>query len=151
MRLVYARALALLLPVLASCAHQVERAGTLATLHQVRPDTEEVPVDQGLDRAVRSYGDFLKQAPNSALAPEAMRRLADLKIEKEFGLQGDGKLMELPASQSDTPAKPVQATPVATTPLRAPMVAKVQARTATRSHPEAPGAGLSAAASEREL
>src|SRR5215470_18110784 len=104
MRRVYARAVALLLPVLAACAHQVERAGTLATLHQVRPDTQEVPVDQGLDRAVRSYGDFLQQAPDSALAPEAMRRLADLKIEKEFGLQGDGKLVELQASQNGAQA-----------------------------------------------
>src|SRR5262250_2305450 len=105
MRPVRACAVALLLPLVAACAHQVDRAGTLATLHQVRPDTQEVPVDQGLDRAVQSYGDFLKQAPESALAPEAMRRLADLKIEKEFGIQGDGKLVELPASQSGTPAK----------------------------------------------
>src|SRR5215468_10235996 len=111
MRRVHARAVALLLPVLASCAHQVERAGTLATLHQVRPDTQEVPVDQGLDRAVRSYGDFLQQAPDSALAPEAMRRLADLKIEKEFGLQGDGKLVELPASQNGGQAPSVAPAP----------------------------------------
>src|SRR5262244_449155 len=102
MRSVRNRAVAFLLPLIAACAHQVDRSGTLATLHQVRPDTQEVPVDQGLDRAVQSYGNFLKQAPDSALAPEAMRRLADLKIEKEFGLQGDGKLVELAASQSGT-------------------------------------------------
>ena len=96
---VRARALAFVLPVLAACAHQVDRTGTLASLQQVRPDTQEVPVDQGLDRAVQSYGDFLKQAPDSKLAPEAMRRLADLKIEKEFGIQGDGKLLERSASQ----------------------------------------------------
>jgi len=92
-----ARTLAFLLPVIAACAHQADRSGTLASLHQVQPDTQEVPVNQGLDRAVQSYGDFLKQAPDSKLAPEAMRRLADLKIEKEFGIQGDGKLVELPA------------------------------------------------------
>src|SRR5262252_10957473 len=107
MRVVYARAVALLLPVLAACAHQVERAGTLATLHQVRPDTQEVPVDQGLDRAVQSYRDFLKQAPDSKLAPEAMRRLADLKIEKQFGIQGDGKLVDVPAPQAGAPAESV--------------------------------------------
>jgi len=56
--LMRALAAALLLPLLASCAHQVDRSGTLATLHQARPDTQEVPVDQGLDRAVQSYGDF---------------------------------------------------------------------------------------------
>src|SRR5215471_21708665 len=105
----HTRAVVFLLPLIAACAHQVDRSGTLSTLHQVRPDTEEVPVDQGLDRAVRSYGDFLKQAPDSALAPEAMRRLADLKIEKEFGIQGDGKLVDLQASQTGAQAQAVAA------------------------------------------
>src|SRR5215470_198936 len=103
MRLVHTRALVLLLLLIAACAHQVDRSGTLATLHDVRPDTKEVPVDQGLNRAVQSYRDFLKQAPDSKLAPEAMRRLADLSIEKEYGIQGDGKLVELPATPAGTP------------------------------------------------
>jgi len=163
MRPVRTHAVALLLPVIAACAHQADRSGTLATLHQVRPDTQELPVDQGLNRAVQSYGDFLKQAPDSALAPEAMRRLADLKIEKEFGLQGDGKLVELPASESGAQGKAVApgsgAAPAApagglgqdpAAALRAPAVAKIDARSATRSHAAAPGAGPSAA-SERDL
>jgi len=155
--LVRARALALLLPVIAACAHQADRSGTLAALHQVQPDTKEVPVDQGLDRAVQSYGDFPKQAPDSKLAPEAMRRLADLKIEKEFGIRGDGKLVELSASQSGTPAPgAVQAEPLGkpgrdqAAGLRAPVVTKIDARTAARSHPEAPGSAP-AAVSERDL
>src|SRR3974390_1987757 len=94
----------LLVPLLAACAHQVDRSGTLSTLHQVQPDTKEVPVEQGLDRAVQSYRDFLQQAPDSKQAPEAMRRLADLKIEKEFGIQGDGKPVELPASSGSAQA-----------------------------------------------
>lgn len=156
-------AVVFLLPVIAACAHRIDQSGTLATLHAVRPDTEEVPVDQGLDRATQSYRDFLKQAPDSRLAPEAMRRLADLKIEKEFGLQGDGKLVELPASQSGSQTEAVatapgavQAEPVGSlgrdhaNALRAPVVAKIDARTAKRSHPEALDSGPSAA-SEREL
>src|SRR6516164_1652011 len=161
MRPVRARAVAFLLPVIAACAHQADRSGTLATLHQVPPDTKEVSVDQGLDRAVQSYRDFLQQAPDSKLAPEAMRRLADLKIEKEFGIQGDGKLVELPASQSGTQAKlvapgAVQAVQLGSagrdeaTALRAPVVTKINARTAKRSQPEAPGSGP-AALSERDL
>src|SRR5215467_4534421 len=163
--------LALLLTVLAACAAQKpDQRGTLGSLHQVQPDTKEVPVDQGLDRAVQSYRDFLKQAPDSKLAPEAMRRLADLKIEKEFGIQGDGKLVELPASQnggqapqgaaqakSATPASGVVATAPAgslgrgqAAALRAPTVAKIDARGAARSHTETRGAG-SLAASERDL
>jgi cellulose synthase operon protein C len=158
-----ARAVAFLLPVIAACAHQVDRSGTLATLHQVRPDTQEVPVDQGLDRAVQSYGDFLKQAPDSKLAPEAMRRLADLKIEKEFGIQGDGKLVELSASQTGAQAKSVApasaAVPAApagslgrdpAAALRAPAVTKIDARTASQSRSLAPGSGP-AAVSEHDL
>src|SRR6266404_3302072 len=152
---------ALLLSLLGACAHHVDQAGTLASLHQVRADTKEVPVDQGLDQAVQSYRDFLKEAPDSKLAPEAMRRLADLKIEKEFGIQGDGKLVELPASQSGTQAKSVapasgaaqaEASPARdhATALRAPAVTKFDARTATRSHPDAPGAGPPPV-SERDL
>jgi TolA-binding protein len=163
MPLVRARTVAFLLPLIAACAHQVDRSGTLATLHQVQADTKEVPVDQGIDRAVQSYGDFLKQAPDSKLAPEAMRRLADLKIEKEFGIQGDGKLVELAASQSATQAPSVapapgavQAAPVGSlgrdqaAALRAPAVTKIDARTAARSHTEASGSGP-AAVSERDL
>ena len=154
MRLMRTRAVALLMPLIATCAHHADRSGTLATLHEVRPDTKEVPVDQGLDRAVQSYGDFLTQAPDSTLAPEAMRRLADLKIEKEFGIQGDGKLVELPASQSGTQAKSDATAPGAVQDhadaVRAPVVTKIDARSATRSHPEAPASG-SSSASEREL
>lgn len=103
--------LAPLLAALAACAHQADQRGTLASLHQVAPDTKEVPVDQGLDRAVQSYRDFLQQAPESKLAPEAMRRLADLNIEKQFGIHGDGKLVELPASQSNPQAAAGAAVP----------------------------------------
>jgi cellulose synthase operon protein C len=164
MRPVRASTVAFLLPVIAACVHQVDRSGTLATLHQVQSDLKEVPVEQGLDRAVQSYGDFLKQAPESALAPEAMRRLADLKIEKEFGLQADSRLVELPASQGSIQAKPV--TPAVSTAmpaepvggvkrdpaaaLRAPAVTKIDARTATRTLADAPGS-LLAMASERDL
>src|SRR5262249_51119138 len=123
---------------------------------QVLPDTQEVPVDQGLDRAVQSYGDFLKQAPDSKLAPEAMRRLADLKIEKEFGIQGDGKLVELPASQTGAQAQAVAAAsaavpaaPVASpgrdtaAALRAPAITKINARAAPRSQPGSAPAAVS--------
>jgi tetratricopeptide (TPR) repeat protein len=157
----HAAVLALILPVLAACAHQVDRKGTLASLHQVRPDTREVPVDQGLDRAVQSYRDFLQQAPESTLAPEAMRRLADLNIEKQFGIHGDGKLVELPASKSTTQPAAVAAAPGATqaeTPgsakgaqaaaLRAPSVTKVDSHPASR--PRAAGSG-STGVSERDL
>src|SRR6266853_1320296 len=108
MRPAHAGVLALLLPVLAACAHQVDRGGTLASLHQVRPDTKEVPVDQGLDRAVQSYRDFLQQAPESNLAPEAMRRLADLNIEKEYGIHGTASPSSWPPPKAPRNRQPLR-------------------------------------------
>ncbi|HLY52826.1 MAG TPA: tetratricopeptide repeat protein [Steroidobacteraceae bacterium] len=154
---------ALLLTVLAGCAHRADQRGTLGSLHQVQPDTKEVPVDQGLDRAVQSYRDFLQQAPESKQAPEAMRRLADLNIEKQFGIHGDGKLVELPASQAvPQPAAGAAVTGVAATQpagsakgaqaaqLRAPAVTKIGAQATARSRPRAADAG-SSEPSERDL
>jgi hypothetical protein len=66
--------------LLAACAH-TERAGTLATLHRVQPDTTDVRVDDGLQKAVQGYRQFLQETPASDLTPEAMRRLADLQLE----------------------------------------------------------------------
>jgi TolA-binding protein len=61
----------------------------------------EVRIEKGLDQAMIGYRNFLEQAPESSLTPEAMRRLADLKLEKEFGIYGDGSgaLVELPAPE----------------------------------------------------
>ena len=87
----------------AACAGNPNK-GTLGSLHQVAADTREVQVDNGLDRAVQGYQRFLAETPDSQLTPEAMRRLADLKVEKEYGLLGDGKLVEMPASAGSAAA-----------------------------------------------
>ena len=58
---------------------------TLADLRRVEPEVTEVQVHDGLDQAMIGYRKFLAEAPESALTPEAMRRLADLKLEKEYG------------------------------------------------------------------
>ena len=78
---------------------------TLAGLHKVAPDLQDVKVEGGLDTAMQSYQRFLEETPETQRTPEAMRRLADLKIEKEYGLNGTGELLELPAPQAaDLPA-----------------------------------------------
>ncbi len=88
-----------LAPILvAACAGSPDRH-TLAGLQQVEPDLSEVQVDDSLDQAMRSYRHFLAETPESTLTPEAMRRLADLKLEKEYGILGDGELLELPAPE----------------------------------------------------
>ncbi|HEX9426630.1 MAG TPA: tetratricopeptide repeat protein [Candidatus Polarisedimenticolia bacterium] len=71
---------------------------TLADLRKVSPDLQEVKVEQGLDEAMQAYRRFLEQTPQTAMTPEAMRRLADLQIEKQFGIRvGDGALRQLSA------------------------------------------------------
>ncbi len=46
------------------------------------------PIVNGLDRAIAGYESFLKESGESPLVPEATRRLADLKLEREYGYVG---------------------------------------------------------------
>jgi tetratricopeptide (TPR) repeat protein len=66
------------------CAATPERL-TLAQLQHVEPDLTEVDVSSSLERAMEGYRQFLANTEVNAQTPEALRRLADLKIEKEFG------------------------------------------------------------------
>jgi tetratricopeptide (TPR) repeat protein len=86
----------------AGCAaHHAATHGTLADLHKVAPDVQEVKVDQGLDQAMEGYRRFLAQTPETAMTPEAMRRLADLQIEKQYGIHAsDGKPKEMAAPET---------------------------------------------------
>ncbi len=85
--------------LLAACAGDPDRR-TLAELRSVEPDVSEVRVENSLEQAMVGYQKFLERAPESALTPEAMRRLADLKLEKEYGILGDGEITELPAPEA---------------------------------------------------
>lgn len=70
--------------MLASCALTEDR-GTLAQLRDVSLVLEDATVENGLDKAMDSYRAFLEQTPETAMTPEAIRRIADLSIEKEYG------------------------------------------------------------------
>jgi tetratricopeptide (TPR) repeat protein len=88
------------------CAAHPDKAtpATLAELRNVRPDVQEAKVEQGLDQAMQHYRRFLEETPETAMTPEAMRRLADLQIERQFGIRaGDGKPREMAAPQPGTP------------------------------------------------
>ena len=78
--------------LVAACAGNTDRH-TLAELRDVEPDMMEVRVESSLEQAMLGYRKFLEEAPESALTPEAMRRLADLKLEKEYGILGAGELV----------------------------------------------------------
>lgn len=70
--------------LLASCA-SISEKGTIAELRRVDLDLEDKKIEGGIEKAMEGYRTFLEKTPESAMTPEAIRRLADLKIEKEYG------------------------------------------------------------------
>ncbi|MBT8087102.1 MAG: tetratricopeptide repeat protein, partial [Gammaproteobacteria bacterium] len=62
--------------------------GTLGELEKRQADLGEVVLNDSLERAAQSYRRYLEETSESALTPEAMRRLADLQIEQEYGVLG---------------------------------------------------------------
>jgi tetratricopeptide (TPR) repeat protein len=69
--------------ILASCQSTGSK-DTIAKLRDQHIKITEEKIEGGLDKAMQAYQHFLEEAPNSALKPEAIRRLADLKIAKEY-------------------------------------------------------------------
>ncbi len=96
---------------LAGCAHNRVQ-GTLASLASVKPDVKDVKVEGSLEKALQSYQHFLKETPETAMTPEAIRRLADLKIEKEYSVTPSSA--EAAAEAASTEAKATPAPPVNT-------------------------------------
>jgi tetratricopeptide (TPR) repeat protein len=87
-------------PLLAAGCATAPDSGTLAALNNVQADVAEVEVADSLDLAMQSYRRYLDETPTSAMTPEAMRRLADLQLEKEFGINGgppSGRWVEMAA------------------------------------------------------
>ncbi|MBN1276908.1 MAG: tetratricopeptide repeat protein, partial [Deltaproteobacteria bacterium] len=74
----------LILSLLPACQSPGNK-DTLASLRKKEIVIREEKIEGGLDKAMESYQRFLEDTPDNALAPEAIRRLADLKIEKEYG------------------------------------------------------------------
>jgi len=105
--------------LLAACQPVSDR-GTIAELSQVQVEIKEEKIENGLDKAMLSYQHFLEKSPDSELTPEAIRRLADLKIEKEYGSfteggnpDGETPIVEKSSVEQDVPQgfAPVSATP----------------------------------------
>lgn len=100
------RMVLLLSPVLVTGCAPTPDKQTVGQLRNTPADLADVRVEQGLDRAMESYRRYLEQTPKTAMTPEAMRRLADLKVEKQYGILGDGKLLEMEAPQSSLEPTP---------------------------------------------
>ncbi len=103
----------------AGCA-SAPGAGTLAELNSVQADVAEVEVADSLDLALQSYRRYLEETPMTAMTPEAMRRLADLQLEREFGITGGkaaptGRWVEMEAPDSGAAPSEIGATAAAPT------------------------------------
>jgi cellulose synthase operon protein C len=81
--------------------HKPPTQGTLADLHKVPPDVQEAETKESVDQAMQHYRKFLDESPETPMTPEAIRRLADLQLEKQYGIHtGDGKPRPMPAPES---------------------------------------------------
>ncbi|HET9306694.1 MAG TPA: tetratricopeptide repeat protein, partial [Candidatus Sulfotelmatobacter sp.] len=75
--------------------------GTLADLQKVAPDVKDADTKQSVEQAMEHYRKFLDESPETPMTPEAIRRLADLELEKEYGIHtGEGKPKPMPAPES---------------------------------------------------
>lgn len=100
------------LALLLSCS-AANRQNTLASLEDVEFEVKEEKVDGSLDKAMASYERFLEVTPETEMRPEALRRLADLKIQKEYDLRDNKNTPDvkevLPTKQSITTKEGVKA------------------------------------------
>ncbi|HLO26824.1 MAG TPA: tetratricopeptide repeat protein, partial [Geobacteraceae bacterium] len=108
----------LMLAACASVSDSNRNRNTIATLRHVQIEIKEEKIEGGLEKAMLSYQRFLEGTPDSALTPEAIRRLADLKIQKEYGTLTTGaatagRAPKLPAPEPVTRPK---VTPVVVAP-----------------------------------
>ena len=116
----YRLAVPLFVIILSSCSMTSER-GTLAQLREVTPELKDEKVEGGLDKAMESYRRFLEETPESAMTPEAIRRIADLTIKKEYDYDND----------EDTVRSTSSAAPQKKTSLEQPKDSTAAARNAT--------------------
>ena len=94
----------LALPVLLIGCHSVSDRDTIAKLRHMQIEIKEEKIEGGLEKSMQSYQGFLEQTTDPVLTPEAIRRLADLKIEKEYGTLTEGVGS---TGQVTTPTSPV--------------------------------------------
>lgn len=89
--------------VLASCAtHTGDTAGLIGETRRTSADLTDVKIDGSTELAIRSYREFLERTPEGGMTPEALRRLADLKIQKEYGTLEGVKRNQAKAAQRES-------------------------------------------------
>ena len=78
--------------------------GTLGSLKNVDIEIKEEVIVGSLEKALESYQRYLEETPETAMTPEAIRRLADLKIEKEYSAADTSSSSSPVIAVSDTVA-----------------------------------------------
>jgi len=103
--------------MLVACASMAKK-DTIGQLRHAHVEVKEEKIEGGLEKAMQSYQRFLEDSPDSPMAPEAIRRLADLKIEKEYGTltPGAGSSDSTPATPGPDRETPPKVPPVAVPP-----------------------------------
>ena len=144
--------------MLVSCQSMGDK-NTIAKLRHMKVEIKEEKLEEGLEKAMLSYQRFLEETPESALTPEAIRRLADLKIEKEYGVltvvSGDGNVDPKKTSDGKKALPPPERI-ITTSPLTgdgkpAPIEAQEQESQAVFESRASQSQDLAAAASAQEL
>ena len=100
--------------------------GTLATLKGVELEIEEAVIEGSLDKALESYQRYLDETPETEMTPEAIRRLADLKIEKEYSATAEFATSATVVDASEVAAKASSATTMASAEAASTVRAKTQ-------------------------
>ena len=98
--------------LLASCATGTDGT-TLASLADVEFEVVDEKVTDSLEKALASYQDFLENTPDTEMTPEALRRLADLKIQKEQSSE-DTQIIESEALATASTQRKVTGTQAST-------------------------------------
>ena len=99
------------LVVLASCAsHTGDTTGSIGELRHTSADLTDVKIDGSTDLAIQSYREFLERTPEGGMTPEALRRLADLKIQKEYGTLEGVKRNQEKAARREASSAPTDST-----------------------------------------
>ncbi len=93
------------LRIVVSCTTEtgpVNNSASIGQLRTVKIDLTDVRVEASSEKAMQSYQKFLEQTPDAAMTPEALRRLADLKIQQEYGTLEGVKRNERRAAQLES-------------------------------------------------
>ena len=79
-----------------------ESGGSIGSLKGKKIVVEEERIEGGLEKAIAGYKQFLEQTPEEEMTPEALRRLADLKIQSVEGVYDDSSKLTAPARAGKT-------------------------------------------------